>query len=514
MDHGSRKPCNWVEKALPQSTIPVLPNQPAPTPNSQYRQASQPPPITTQGSFHGQPSQLRAPKDPGPNLFLNQPQTKQPKQDTAIQDLISQESNPADRPLFGDVASDSKVYDSLLMDAGQLGDGRNTQQAPTSPQSKVVDPHAADVLAAIHAATASSPLIAGPPPVTPLGETTPGQEQQLNAAKQGIGPRGGKYTITSTGKQHYPTHAHGASPEAGSSIYHKSFRQAIDILKNFGVPKVPLQQQQPTPSKQPGESEIPNNTSASQEHQQPQQPPLGFTPNGLTVHNDPFHPEHKDFGKEDHEAAANLHDEHAHEDPMHAQHAQIHRELAKDVMSPMARVSEQVAQRGEVPRSNEPQGGRQGFGSPQNMQQGVGGIGPQAMGIFSKPDSTSTSLATTPPGTGPGAPPALAAPKPIPQMTPFQNKPPVGLPSGADRQGPIPGMVQKPAPPQAAMTSLPQMPSSGSSTKQLETFSTPPKNIGMNAPPTNAGSQQTAIEPSVVKQRPQQDNMNQFLGLM
>jgi len=196
------------------------------------------------------------------------------------------------------------------------------------------------------------------------------------------------------------------------------------VLKALGTPDVPLQQ---------GAPQIPGGgmTGASQPRAMPnsQSNPIGMAPSGIPIYGDPFHPAHKDFGKDDHEAAAAHHERLAagasspQETSQHLQAAAAHKQMGNDSQSPMERFAAKFGQAPggppQGPMNSTPQGGRTLMpGQPQPNLQGPGAGMPMAQA----PKPPGMGMPQTP-GQGmgtPGAPPpagsaGMGAPSPTPQ---------------------------------------------------------------------------------------------------
>lgn len=81
------------------------------------------------------------------------------------------------------------------------------------------------------------------------------------------------------------------------------------------------------------------------------EPPLGYTPNGAPIFDDPYHQSHSAFGPEDHQVAANMHDQMFNQLSSQGQtvaslgaqqKANIHRMLSDNAMSPSERAYNKI----------------------------------------------------------------------------------------------------------------------------------------------------------------------------
>jgi hypothetical protein len=182
--------------------------------------------------------------------------------------------------------------------------------------------------------------------------------------------------------------------------------------------------------------------------------PMGMTPDGMPIHDDPYHPDHAQFTPEHHQAAADMHNQQAEMETNsgriptaldHQLKARIHGDLANDSKSPMERV---------LSRQGMP-GAAQGDGNqmPGMPGQDTGGMPPNAA-------ASADNANQMPEANGGGMPPNAAAsadntpgndpmdsflaqlPDAQPgqqNMNPDQNKPNFGSPAG--NQGPLPRMT-------------------------------------------------------------------------
>jgi hypothetical protein len=264
--------------------------------------------------------------------------------------------------------------------------------------------------------------------------------------------------------------------------------QAIDILKNLGSMQVPLKPEQPQmpgmgmPGQQPPQmgmhpgGQVPgmSGQAAGGPSHVPQQQPIGMSPSGMPIMPDPFHPGHKDFGKEDHEAAAAHHEKLAagarspQEASQHLQASAAHKQMSSDVQSPMERFAGKFGMQGSaggVPVSGAPAAGRTPMPGMPGMAPPPPQPGMQPPGAGMPPQGMAPPRPPTPPpgmpGMSPPPPGGMGAPQPQQQM-PGLTKPPApnpmmgGAPGGMPSPGGAPGMPGMAPPPRP-----PQMPGMG-----------------------------------------------------
>jgi len=365
------------------------------------------------------------------------------------------------------------------------------------------------------------------------------QEGQERRQDYLVGRRGGKIIGHSqTGR---PIYAKNKSLKDG--VVDRALDKAF-MNKALGVPQVPLrpeqqqgQMQQGTPLAQPkipGFNQMTQPVMAMQQQGQP----MGQTPQGQPTFNDPFHPAHQQFGKEEHDAASSQQQAQGNQ-----MAANAHSQMGKDAQSPMERAGDRFGQAGGQPPQKAPEmkGTQQPYGihPDQGKPQAPPQIGPDRNGP--KPGMHEV----VPTGQPIGQPAGHMAP-PGQQMHQQPNSPPpghMGTPgqpgqtstqdllrlieslkqlvmheSGEQQQGqmqpPMPHM-----PPAPMMQSAPQYPGqdkqAGPSTGPMSSGSSPPmgasshqeplgaprpqKQTGSSAPPTNAGDQKTPIEPTARK---------------
>lgn len=127
-------------------------------------------------------------------------------------------------------------------------------------------------------------------------------------------------------------------------------------LKALGVPDAPLQKRPETPMEQagiangpPGQNGIQPDAGGQPPMPQPQvEQPMGTTPDGQPVYDDPYHEGHANFTADHHDGAAQLHQQMAEQMTAqgripsameHQMKASIHGEMGRDAMSPMARLA-------------------------------------------------------------------------------------------------------------------------------------------------------------------------------
>lgn len=245
-------------------------------------------------------------------------------------------------------------------------------------------------------------------------------------------------------------------------------KEALGILKAFGMPQVPLrsEQQQQAPvlaqPKAPGFNSVATSPIISSPHQDP----IGMTPSGAHIYPDPFHPAHQNFDKEDHAAAADHHQKLAvnappNEKVQHMQAAQAHTQMGQDNQSPMERAANKFGN--GIISNNQPPGGRvplPGQGLPQkppmsptlesspkpNPQSNppVGGSGP-GMGLAPK----ATPPSPPSPLMGVASQQSVPTPPPPSAPGPMSGKPPMGTPQGQPPMGVQPphGLPPSPTPP-------------------------------------------------------------------
>ena len=342
----------------------------------------------------------------------------------------------------------------------------------------------------------------------------------------------------------------------------KSRQAALDrafarhMNKALGAPNVPLQPKQPAqvpgmgghpmnpPSQEgqqgqqsnpqpkiPGVNQMAPEPQAMMGGQPGQQQPIGFTPDGMPIYPDPFHPAHQGFQAQQHQAAAQQ--QMGQGNPMAAN---VHEQNAMDTQSPMERAAANFANSPQggppQPTSKEPMGGRTLMpGQPQPNPAGSGmplaKPAPPPM-----PQSMGEPGMGAPPG---GAKPPAKAPEQKGTQQPYgvkadgepdQGKPQAPPQPGPERDGPKPGMSEKPkaeaGPPspeggkeegdqlkmlEALQQWLAQQKSPGEgaaapapgSSSQQEASGRPEKQTGQKSPLTHAATQSTPIEPTAKK---------------
>lgn len=226
---------------------------------------------------------------------------------------------------------------------------------------------------------------------------------------------------------------------------------------------------------------------------QPMQQPIGFTPDGLPIYPDPFHPQHQMFQKPEHQAAAEAMQQQG--NPMAAQ---AHQQLAQEKMSPMDRAQEKYSANPNDMMSTTPPGGRTNLpGQPipnphQKPQMDTGH--PHAPHT---PNLPGQEREGPKPGMHEQPPPADGAPHLAKPQAPMM--PPSGPDAGPAMQGQGDHMNMMEALQQIMQhhqTGAPA-PSPGSSAVQGPQGM--PKPVGMQAPPTNAGAHAQKVEDAAQK---------------
>lgn len=264
----------------------------------------------------------------------------------------------------------------------------------------------------------------------------------------------------------------------------------------------------------PSMAGLPNMSSGAAEQISPSQNQgtiIGQTQMGMPIYDDPYHPEHRGFTPEDHQLAAQLHQQIAQSgDPIQGPQAQqkagVHQDLAMDAQSPMERATSRL---GQVSKNLNPfdwffqqqhagqAGGEQNTINPQmqgmpNSGQGsppLPGMPNQAGGIAGGTDSAALSPMSSDQG----------------PLGSNQNKPMNGTLS--PRQGPAPGMMN-------TFTGLPMGPQTNPGALGG------PNQMPLELPPSPYGAQQNQANmpqqpvpglppPSPDGSSPQQ---NQFMG--
>jgi protein transport protein SEC24 len=249
------------------------------------------------------------------------------------------------------------------------------------------------------------------------------------------------------------------------------------LSKNLGGMQVPLKPQAPQmPGQMPPGGQVPGmGSQAGGQSQVPNQQPIGMSNSGMPIYPDPFHPAHKDFGKDDHEAAAAQHEKLAagsgnpQEMSQHLQASAAHKQMGADSQSPMERFAGKFGQQQggmNVPMQGQPAGGRtpmpgmpgqqpgqqpgmqgQHPGMPPGQQPGMQHGQPPGM-----PGQQPGMMGQRPPMGMPGQQPGMP---PQPGMSPGGGAQPQqpgmppqpGMSPGGGAQPQQPGLVKPPAPP-------------------------------------------------------------------
>jgi len=441
-DFGSKRPLNWAD---PQFAEPIEKAQTHQARAEEHFRMGTP--ITRRGAFHGYPSAFQ------PNRFA-------PEVNPELVLKAGGGEGSRGGNVIGHTRSGKPVYgpnDSFVSAARSAQSGGTDATDKLKQEIKAHQQQHADFTKEDHedaakmhnkrAATERSNAYAG-------GNKPVAQEyaKQSYASKELAAGRAAAHSMAEG--------AHSKLSKDPNYFANKS----IDILKSFtkalGTMDVPLQQQQhQQPPMGQGAPQIPGvgMRGASQPQQIPHQGnPIGLAPSGIPIYADPFHPAHKDFDKQDHEAAAAQHEKLAgaagspQEASQHLQASAAHKQMGSDSQSPMERFAQKF-QPPQGPPMSTPQGGRTmmpGPGATQPNTQGAGAGMPMAQ--MPKPPGMGGATPPTP-GQGPGMPgmgpppgsQGMGSPSPPPGGPQFGGAPPGG---GMGGQPPGPALA-KPAPP-------------------------------------------------------------------